>query len=149
MSFNMTNMDSYFKEAEKDIIYDLTNNGKCSECGSCCSNILVLNDKEIRNIHKYIKRHHIEERVTKGVPSAYPSIDMTCPFLDTSKEIHKCNIYEVRPEICRVFLCNDSNRCKRKREELSTTRKRIDMRGEFFNHPVNIYDMIVQYVEGK
>ena len=31
-------------------------------------------------------------------------VDMTCPFRD--EENKKCLIYEIRPEICRQFMCN-------------------------------------------
>ena len=46
-------------EAFSDGVIDLTCNGKCTQCGQCCSNLLPMTDEEIAVIHKYIKRHHI------------------------------------------------------------------------------------------
>ena len=37
-----------------------TINGRCSSCGNCCSNILLLTDKEISKIKKYIKENNIK-----------------------------------------------------------------------------------------
>ena len=87
-----------------DGTYDLTDNGKCTQCGQCCSNILPMTEDEISVIRRYIKKHHIKER-KHILPLAEPTIDMTCPFLDDSKSCEKCTIYEVRPRICRDFIC--------------------------------------------
>lgn len=79
---------------------DYTNNGKCSNCGRCCSNLLPLTDDEIVRIKKYIKKHNIK----KQVHNVLEKIDMNCPFRDEINK--KCLIYEIRPEICRQFMCN-------------------------------------------
>ena len=82
---------------------DYTDHGKCSNCGACCSNLLPVSMKEIETIRKYIREHGVTEAVN-GVPFN-ATINMVCPFMDTSKEL-KCKIYEVRPKICRFFMCN-------------------------------------------
>ena len=82
---------------------DFTSNGKCSNCGACCSNLLPVSVEEIKTIKKYIREHEIKQAVN-GIPFN-ADINMVCPFLDTSKEL-KCKIYEVRPKICRFFMCN-------------------------------------------
>ncbi len=89
--------------------YDFTDNGKCVQCGKCCSNLLPMTDEEISVIRKYIKRHHIKEH-RHFLPLAEPAIDMTCPFLNDDKKTEKCDIYEVRPRICRDFICCPSGR---------------------------------------
>lgn len=68
-------------------VYDLTCNGECTQCGNCCSNILPMTEDEITTIHKHIKKHHIKEH-RHNYPTATPTMDMTCPFLndDKSKE---------------------------------------------------------------
>lgn len=68
----------------------------CSGCGRCCSTLLPVTNREIKEIRRYIKRHRIEQ-----VQSLNP---LDCPFLDKTKE-HKCRIYEVRPRMCRIFYC--------------------------------------------
>lgn len=81
-------------------IKDFTNNGKCSNCGECCGDILHLSKEEIIRIDRYLKKNKIEP-TPRCILVAY---DNTCPFRDNKNK--KCKIYEVRPEICRVFQCN-------------------------------------------
>lgn len=90
-------------------IYDFTKNGKCIQCGSCCSNFLVMTAEEIETIHKYIKKYNIKEH-RHILPLAEPTLDMTCPFLNDSKPNEKCDIYEVRPRVCRDFICDPKQR---------------------------------------
>lgn len=89
--------------------YDLTDNGKCTQCGACCSNLLPMTAEEIETIHKYIKKHNIKE-YKHILPLAEPTLDLTCPFLNDSKPNEKCDIYEVRPRICRDFICDPKQR---------------------------------------
>lgn len=72
----------------------------CKKCGSCCQNVLVISDKEIQTIKKYIKEHDITPINRSNVLVGYQNI---CPFLDDNK---RCMIFEVRPEICRRFYCS-------------------------------------------
>ena len=89
--------------------YDLTDNWKCTQCGACCSNLLPMTAEEIDTIRKYIKKHNIKEH-RHILPLANPTLDLTCPFLNDSKPNEKCDIYEVRPRICRDFICCPSKR---------------------------------------
>lgn len=111
--------------------YDLTCNGECTQCGNCCSNLLPMTEDEIATIRKYIKKHRIKEH-RHILPLAEPTIDMTCPFLDDSKSCEKCTIYEVRPMICRDFIC-----CPSKRPPMNDLKHKlkcrvVDVRYEFF-----------------
>lgn len=68
-----------FEKMQKDLsngTYDFTDNGKCTQCGKCCSNLLPMTEKEIEVIRKYIKRYHIKE-YKHLIPLAQPVIDMT------------------------------------------------------------------------
>lgn len=89
-----------------DVVFgqtDFTKNGKCSNCGSCCSDLLPLTRKEVETIKRYIKEHNIVEQ--KNFPVvAQNFMDMTCPFRDEKNKV--CTIYEVRPSICKAFLCS-------------------------------------------
>jgi Fe-S-cluster containining protein len=87
-------------------VYDFTKDGKCIGCGNCCSNLLPLTNKEIREIKKYIEKHNIKKQDHRLFVLAKNQIDMMCPFLDDSKPKHKCTIYEVRPFICQDFICS-------------------------------------------
>ena len=94
----------------KNGTFNLTCNGKCTECGECCSNLLPMTDDEISVIKNYIKNNGIKEHSHIVAPLVTPTIDMTCPFLDDSKSCEKCTIYEVRPKICRDFICDPQQR---------------------------------------
>ncbi len=94
-------MDDY-----KSGVYNFTKNGKCSECGNCCSRYLALSQKEINTIRLYIKKHGIKQQKHSINVLKNPVMDATCPFLDDTKPNHKCTIYDVRPLICREFKCD-------------------------------------------
>lgn len=121
------------KKGMDDNIYNFTVNGKCSQCGACCSDLLPMSEKEIREIHRFINKNGITE-CKHLLPTANPCMDMTCPFLDTDKKSEKCIIYPVRPAICRQFICDSEKRAKHNRELLKQTRRIVDVRREFFEN---------------
>ena len=82
--------------------FDRTINGKCSQCGTCCTNILMVSDKEVKKIKKFIKKNNIKLINRNNVLTQ--QYDNTCPFLTKN---NKCMIYEVRPEQCRHFICSE------------------------------------------
>ena len=75
---------------------DLTDNGICTQCGECCTNLLPISDSDIRRIRHYIKRHGIRPINHIPVLIQGPTLDMVCPFLDDKKPDRKCLIYPVR-----------------------------------------------------
>lgn len=121
------------KKGMDDNIYNFTVNGKCSQCGACCSDLLPMSEKEIREINRFINKNGITE-CKHLLPTANPCMDMTCPFLDTDKKSEKCRIYPVRPAICRQFICDSEKRSKHNRELLKQTRRIVDVRSEFFEN---------------
>lgn len=109
-------------------ITDYTCNGKCSNCGNCCGDILHLSKREIKEIDNYLKKHKIEF-TPKNIMFVY---DNTCPFRDNEKKI--CKIYEVRPIICKVYQCDKSPEEAYKRREINNEiRLPRSMRQLFFN----------------
>lgn len=123
-----------FEQALSDIrngVYDFTDNGKCTQCGNCCGSILPMTDKEIKTIKRYIKQHGIKEQ-KHLIPFAEPMLDLTCPFLDDGKKTEKCTIYEVRPAICRCFICSEPNGALKHKELYEEVRMAVDVRKEFF-----------------
>ena len=82
-------------------LIDNTIEGECSGCGQCCTNILTLSDKEIHKIKTYIGKNKIVPiNRCNLMTQQYSNV---CPFLNSE---NKCNIYPVRPEICRRFVCS-------------------------------------------
>ncbi len=123
------------QEQFKNGTYDLMDNGKCTQCGQCCSNLLPMTDEEIRIIRKYIKRHRIKEHM-HFLPLVEPAIDMTCPFLNDDKKTEKCDIYRVRPKICQDFICCPSGR-KPLDLKWGLKAKVVDVRETFFEERKN------------
>lgn len=127
---NIATLEQVRKDMEYGV-YDNTDNGKCTGCGACCSNMLPMTDKEIEVIRRYIKKHNIKE-CGHGIPLVNPISDMTCPFLDSGKKTEKCTIYEVRPAICRCFICSEPHGALKHKELYESIRKPVDVRREFF-----------------
>lgn len=104
----MTAQTKWLSDAIEDMkngTYDMTVDGKCSQCGACCSRCLPLSSKEIITIKQYIKAHDIKP-YRHLFPVSGDAYDMTCPFMDDSKQKEKCRIYPVRPKICKQFICS-------------------------------------------
>lgn len=98
-----------------------TNNHKCSNCGQCCMPVLPITMEEYYTISDYIKTNHVE-----AVPSLVGNdFHIDCPFHDYKN--NKCNIYEVRPEVCRNFLCSHTE--KRINKDRTYYDQRADING--------------------
>lgn len=112
-------------------VFNFCIDGKCIGCGKCCSDLLPLSSKEIKIIKHYVERKHILPTV-RGVGMTM-MLDLTCPFLDDSKDCNKCKIYPVRPEICKVFKCDTPpSKITRNKEMFNRIRKAYSMREVFF-----------------
>lgn len=109
-------------------VYDFTDNGKCTQCGACCSNYLPMTQKEIATIHRFVKKHGIKE-FRHLFPVSNDTFDMTCPFMDDSKQKEKCRIYSVRPEICKQFICSKEKKPFNGHWQQYSV---VDVRSEFF-----------------
>lgn len=97
-------------------------NGKCSNCGNCCGNLLPLTPTEINIIRIYIKEHDIKE--------IKHSDNLTCPFRDDENRI--CTIYEVRPYICKFWRCDGNLQPKEEKRLLKVKRIPVNMGSMFF-----------------
>lgn len=121
---------SLFEVLEDRSVTDFTVDGKCSNCGACCANLLHLTENEKAVIYRYIQKHQIREQKHRYPTSDNP-VDMTCPFRSDSER--KCLIYSVRPLICRRFQCNRTpTQVIAGGEFFHRTQKLVDMREEFF-----------------
>ena len=127
---NISTLEQVRKDMEHGV-YDMTENGKCTGCGNCCSNILPMTDKEIEVIRRHIKKRNIKE-CKHIMPLANPVLDMTCPFLNTDKKAGKCTIYSVRPSICRCFICSELNGALKNKELWHGIRNPVNVRETFY-----------------
>lgn len=113
--------------------HDFTVDGECCGCGQCCSNLLPMSDREIQIIKKYIKTHGIKQQ-KHFAPTARQTLDLTCPFMDTSKHDKKCTIYAVRPGICKAYVCNYTSDYKNHKRLIDNeSRVPVDVRETFFS----------------
>jgi len=110
---------------------DNTINGECTGCGECCSNFLPLSDADISRIKKYISRNRIKAQV-HTMPTAIPTMDCVCPFLDISRRDKKCTIYPVRPDICKAFKCNDPLDVVKHKELYEVEHTPVNVRETFY-----------------
>lgn len=85
-------------------VWDYTEDGKCSQCGSCCSDFLPVGKHELKRIRDYVKKHEIKQRKHCAPFAQKIEIDMVCPFRNNDDK--RCEIYPVRPAICRDFRCD-------------------------------------------
>lgn len=108
-------------------VEDKTILGRCSNCGECCTNFIPMTKDEIKQIHSYLGKHpEVTEQRHEGA-----EFDLTCPFRDENKK--RCLIYEVRPAICRSFICNkDTDVLKQEKLQAHKRGREVMMRNEFF-----------------
>lgn len=94
-------------------------NGECSRCGECCTPFIPITNKEYKKIKEYIEENNIEcENQIDG-----NNVYVRCCFYNRKER--KCNIYKVRPEVCRRFRCNHGL-------------KSIEARKKYFNDRADI-----------
>lgn len=109
-----------------------TNNtiaGKCSGCGDCCADLLPLSAEEVRRLKAYAEKHHLKAHTQK--PFYMQGVDLTCPFRKQRES--KCDVYEVRPHICRVFICSKTKEdARRDRNACHQRLKAYSLRYEIF-----------------
>ena len=97
-------------EAKPGIINDMTCNGECSRCGSCCGLFIPFTDEELKLIKDYVKVNNIKP--TNRIINENQLIAQCCLYDSKNK---KCNIYPVRPFVCKDFQCNNKD-CKKRRD---------------------------------
>lgn len=110
-------------------VEDKTILSRCSNCGECCTNFIPMTRDEIKQIHEYLKQHpEITEQRHENA-----EFDLTCPFRDDSRK--RCLIYDVRPAICRSFICNkDTSTLQHEKQQAHKRGREVMMRYEFFGN---------------
>ena len=81
-----------------------TINNQCSRCGQCCSPFIPFTKKELKKVKQYVKDKHIEKKERHIDENSF---DATCCFWDPQNKV--CQVYEVRPFVCRHFICSDKD----------------------------------------
>lgn len=82
----------------------------CTRCGECCEYCIPYSEKELTQIKEYVKKHDIKpepDRLMTYKKDGFNGMKPKCCFYNEKER--KCNIYEVRPAICRAYKCDDTN----------------------------------------
>ena len=119
--------------------------GKCSRCGECCTPFIPITNKEYEKIKKYIKENDIEcENQIDG-----NNVYIKCCFYNRKEK--KCNIYEVRPEVCRRFKCCNSMQQINARRKYFNDRADINKAGTKIQGMDELFygklDMLLYYIK--
>lgn len=98
--------------------------------------LLPTTRREIVRLRDYAKKHQLKEhRLPAG--AAMESVDLTCPF--RNEETKRCEVYPVRPLICRTFICSRTLQAARKTRDLVQSDRDIhSLRWEIFKNPESI-----------
>ena len=113
--------------------------GSCSGCGECCSDFLPLSNDEVKRIKAFVKKHGLKPH-HNAVALMTGAFDVTCPFRDNEKR--QCDIYGIRPEICRSFICSKKfDEAQDDKKILESQSNPFSMRYEFFGDSGNV-DML-------
>lgn len=107
--------------------------GKCSNCGECCADLLPLTRGELEKIRRYVKKHNVKEH--RQAPFwDRGATDLTCPF--RNQQTKQCDIYPARPLICRHFICSKSlMEARIDRDLIHESRDVYSLRWEIFGNP--------------
>lgn len=120
--------------------------GKCSNCGNCCVDLLPLTKGELQRLRRYVREHNLKEH--RQAPFWDPNAtDLTCPF--RNQQTQKCEVYPVRPLICRSFTCaKPLDVAKRDRDDIHKTRKVMSLRYEVFGNMETVALLTVACMHG-
>lgn len=84
-------------------------NPKCKNCNECCGLLTMLTEEEFQYLKEYLthtsKGRRIYQHGIDIVLAHYErgTIYFACPF---SNENKRCEIYSLRPSVCRNFHCS-------------------------------------------
>ena len=128
---------AYFKLEElPDHVGNYANNcidGVCSGCGECCVDLLPVTPAEISRLREYVRKHNVKEH--RQAPFFdQNATDLSCPF--RNQQTKTCEVYPVRPYICRSFICSKTREdAVRDRDLIHKDRAVHSLRWEVFENP--------------
>ena len=143
-------------------VTDYTQEGKCSGCGACCTNYLPTTSKELAVLRRWAKKNKftpsssedldIDSVLTANTDAEVAAhvIDATCPFLD--KKTQKCVCYDVRPLICKLFLCRNPSQTLVTAPAKIRKAKIRNLRHDLFKQPAPSYEefsMLLSYISNR
>lgn len=127
------------------MITNYCKNGQCSRCGACCTPFIPVSNREIKRIRAYLIKHlDIAREASQSSEDENGNYYVSCCFFKDNK----CLIYPVRPLICQMFKCDQSEDKIVKNKEIAYAKATYntedastisDFRYMFFDDPINIF----------
>jgi len=119
--------------------------GRCSNCGECCTDMLPLTVGELQRLKTYAAKHKLKEH--RQAPFwDWKATDLTCPF--RNQQTKKCDAYEARPYICRTFICSKTKEdAHRDRDLIHESRHVFSLRWEVFGNDEVIKSQLGQFLD--
>jgi Fe-S-cluster containining protein len=97
-------------------IYAKIPKSACVHCHTCCGPILWFEPEEIQ-IREYLEQHHLP--YIQWTQEEFETHQMQCPYVHKDR----CNIYAVRPMVCRLQGVTNGLQCSQVRSDLLTEKQ--------------------------
>ncbi len=133
-SIEIAKQNGFIKKIKDE--YNKIDDGKCSGCTDCCSESVHTYYIEFLNIYIYLinnkeKYDRLTERIKKYYLEEFYRINK-CPMLS---EEGQCEIYDVRPLVCRLFGHYGKQEHEANYRKINETNKSIQ---EFIKNEYNL-----------
>ncbi|MGL4451095.1 MAG: YkgJ family cysteine cluster protein [Sarcina sp.] len=106
-------------------------NGNCNGCNGCCSVTSPISKDELIKLKRLFKKKHLKKFIENQAKCNGKGISDECFFHIDGK----CSIYNLRPEVCKVYHCDQT---------------RVKGQFEFFKEPRTkfIYELLPIELQG-
>ncbi len=99
----------------KYVIVSMSDMEKCIDCPAICCSVageVILTRKDFDRIQEEVD---ITDKINTSTLTIIKGKGEVCPFLNNNNE---CSIYEIRPEVCQDYDCEDDEAVKNVRDQL-------------------------------
>lgn len=107
----LSNGEEYLENLIANEITDM-HNPKCVNCNECCTVTAIITQEEFDNIKRYLNDNAKGRKLYKQAIETIMKykeqgiIYLMCPF--SNETTKRCEIYFIRPSVCREFHCDPS-----------------------------------------
>lgn len=77
-------------------------NGKCNGCNGCCGLLTQITLAELKILRREFKNKHLLQYINNQKAVNYEALNGMCFFFINGK----CDIYSLRPQVCRDYHCD-------------------------------------------
>lgn len=119
-------MDQMIENSLRDEVVAM-NNPECKDCNECCSMGTLLTDEEYEHLKRFLKKDKYGKFLyQQGLVTIHKylkqgTVYWMCPFSHGKR----CRIYSKRPQMCRQFHCDESEKSREFRDSMYPTGSHI------------------------